>query len=133
MNAKSLPVALALSLSAALSLNAHAEASRVDHIVDLPAVTVRPDAALRAELAATAAPRVAHVVDLPAVTVRPDAALRAELAARAARERVALAAARLDATEQLAERAAILARGHAQALATSLADNLAVQARGLIP
>lgn len=104
MNAKSLPVALALSLSAALSLNAHAEA-----------------------------PRVAHVVDLPAVTVRPDAALRAELAARAARERVAMAAARLDATEQLAERAAILARAHAQALATSLADNLAVQARGLIP
>ena len=69
-NTKKLSAAMGLVLSlAALSTQA-AETARVEHIVDLPAITVQPDAALRAELAAN------RVVDLPTVTVRPDAALR---------------------------------------------------------
>ena len=123
MNAKTLSAAMSLILSlAALSTNA-AET----RIVDLPTVTVRPDAALSAELAANA-PRVALVVDLPAVTVRPDAALAAELAANEA-PRVAhivdLAAINVYPTaEQLAERAAIVAAEHAQALTAQLATTL---------
>ncbi|HRF83294.1 MAG TPA: hypothetical protein PLO34_02535, partial [Pseudoxanthomonas sp.] len=66
--AKSLSAALILSL-AVLSGARAAEAPRAEHIVDLPAVTVRPDAALRTELAAHAA-KVDRIVDLPAVTVR---------------------------------------------------------------
>ncbi|MFT4198566.1 MAG: hypothetical protein QM601_11775 [Pseudoxanthomonas sp.] len=42
----------------------------VSHIVDLPAVTVRPDPADLAYLQALRA----HVVDLPAVVVRPEPA-----------------------------------------------------------
>jgi hypothetical protein len=92
-NAKTLSAALILSL-AALS-TAHAADSR---IVDLPAITVQPDAALRAELASHAN-LVAHIVDLPAVTVRPT-------------------------IEQLAERAAIVAATQAQALTAQLAASL---------
>ena len=123
MNAKTLSAAMSLILSLA-ALSANAAETR---IVDLPTVTVRPDAALGAELAANA-PRVAHVVDLPAVTVRPDAALAAELAANEA-PRVAhivdLAAINVYPTaEQLAERAAIVAAEHAQALTAQLATTL---------
>lgn len=75
--AKSLTAALILSL-AALSAQA-AESPRNDRIVDLPTITVRPDAAQRIELAAASA----RIVDLPAVTVRPSAAQRAELAGQA--------------------------------------------------
>ena len=65
---KKLSAALGLVLSlAALSANA-ADTARVERIVDLPAVTVQPDAALRAELG------LVRTVDLPAVTVRPEAA-----------------------------------------------------------
>ena len=73
-NGKSLFTALILSL-AALSVQA-AESPR---IVDLPTITVRPDAAQRAE------PAIAptRIVDLPAVSVRPSAAQRAELAGQA--------------------------------------------------
>ena len=81
MNTKSLTAALILSLAALSSAHA-ADAPRADRIVDLPTVTVRPDAALRAELAANAT-QAPHIVDLPSVTVRPDRALRTELAARA--------------------------------------------------
>ena len=94
MNAKTLSAAMSLILSLA-ALSANAAETR---IVDLPTVTVRPDAALSAELAANA-PRVAHVVDLPAIHVRPSA-------------------------EQLAERAAIVAAEHAQALTAQLATTL---------
>ena len=123
MNAKTLSAAMSLILSLA-ALSANAADTR---IVDLPTVTVRPDAALSAELAANG-PRVAHVVDLPAVTVRPDAALAAELAANEA-PRVAhivdLAAINVYPTaEQLAERAAIVAAEHAQALTAQLATTL---------
>lgn len=62
-------------------------------------MTVRPDAALAAELAANEAPRVAHIVDLAAINVYPTA-------------------------EQLAERAAIVAAEHAQALTAQLATTL---------
>ena len=51
MNTKSLTAALILSLAALSSAHA-ADAPRADRIVDLPTITVRPDAALRAELAA---------------------------------------------------------------------------------
>ena len=123
MNAKTLSAAMSLILSLT-ALSANAAETR---IVDLPTVTVRPDAALSAELAANA-PRVAPVVDLPAVTVRPDAALAAELAANEA-PRVAhivdLAAINVYPTaEQLAERAAIVAAEHAQALTAQLATTL---------
>ena len=94
--AKSLSAALILSL-AVLSGARAAEAPRAEHIVDLPAVTVRPDGALRTELAARA--MVAHIIDLPAVTVRPTA-------------------------EQLAERAAVIAAERAQALTAQLAASL---------
>ena len=121
MNAKTLSVAMSLILSLA-ALSAHAADTR---IVDLPTVTVRPDAALSAELAANA-PRVAHVVDLPAVTVRPDAALRAELASTAfVAYIVDLPAINVHPTaEQLAERAAILAAEQTRALTAQLATNL---------
>ena len=69
-NGKSLFTALILSL-AALSVQA-AESPRNDRIVDLPAVTVRPSAAQRAELAGQAT--AIRTVDLPAITVRPTAA-----------------------------------------------------------
>ena len=114
---KKLSAALGLVLSlAALSANA-ADTARVERIVDLPAVTVQPDAALRAELG------LVRTVDLPAVTVRPDAALRTELAARAMVARV------IDlptvyvtpSAEQMAERAAIVAAEQARTLAAHLA------------
>jgi parvulin-like peptidyl-prolyl isomerase len=120
-NAKSLSAALILSL-AALS-TAHAAGTR---IVDLPAITVQPDAALRAELASHA-PTVAHIVDLPAVTVRPDAALAAELSASESlvARIVDLPAVTVRPTiEQLAERAAIVAAAQAQALTAQLAATL---------
>ena len=95
MNAKTLSAAMSLILSLA-ALSANAAETR---IVDLPTVTVRPDAALAAELAANEAPRVAHIVDLAAINVYPTA-------------------------EQLAERAAIVAAEHAQALTAQLATTL---------
>ena len=64
-------------------------------------MTVRPDRALRTELAARAL--VAHIVDLPAIHVHPTA-------------------------EQLAERAAIVAAERAQALTAQLAARLVAQA-----
>ncbi|WP_372017389.1 hypothetical protein [Pseudoxanthomonas sp. 10H] len=116
MNAKTLSAAMSLILSLA-ALSANAETPRVDHIVDLPAVTVRPDV----ELA-----RVDHIVDLPAVTVRPDAALRAELATQAFVARIVdLPAINVHpSAEQLAERAAIIAAEQARALTAQLASNL---------
>lgn len=125
MNAKTLSAAMSLILSLA-AFSANAEAARVDHIVDLPAITVRPDAALGAELAAANAARVDHIVDLPAVTVRPDADLRAELAATAFVARIVdLPTIDVRPTaEQLAERAAIVAAEHAQALTAQLATRL---------
>ncbi|UWX03968.1 hypothetical protein H1235_16995 [Pseudoxanthomonas sp. NC8] len=111
MNAKTLSVAMSLILSLT-ALSANAASARVDHIVDLPAVTVQPDAALRAELAAANTARVDHIVDLPAVTVRPDAVLRAELANQAfVAYIVDLPAINVrPSAEQLAERAAIRSR-----------------------
>ncbi|AKC86606.1 hypothetical protein [Pseudoxanthomonas suwonensis] len=131
MNAKTLSAAMSLILSlAALSATA-ADNARVDHIVDLPTVTVQPDAGLRAELASAA--MVGHVVDLPTVTVRPDAALRTELMARTAVARIVdLPAVHVRPTaEQLADRAAVVAAEQAQALTaqlgtTLLAETLAV-------
>ncbi|MBO9715790.1 MAG: hypothetical protein J7507_03045 [Pseudoxanthomonas sp.] len=125
MNAKTLSAAMSLILSLA-ALSANAETARVDHIVDLPAITVQPDAALRAELAAADTVRVDHIVDLPAVTVRPDAALRAELATSAFVARIVdLPAINVHPTaEQLAERAAIIAAEQARALTAQLATNL---------
>ena len=61
MNTKSLTAALILSLAALSSAHA-ADAPRADRIVDLPTVTVRPDAALRAELAANAT-QAPHIVE----------------------------------------------------------------------
>ena len=59
---KKLSAALGLVLSlAALSANA-ADTARVERIVDLPAVTVQPDAALRAEQARTLAAHLAATV-----------------------------------------------------------------------
>ncbi len=121
-NAKSLSAALILSLAAVANVHA-AEAPRVERIVDLPAVTVRPDANLRAELASA---RVDHVVDLPAVTVRPDAALRTELAAQAMVARIVdLPAVYVRPTaQQAAERAAIVAAERTEALTAQLATSL---------
>lgn len=123
MNAKTLSATMSLILSlAALSSTAvAADTARVDHIVDLPTVTVRPDAGLAASTA-----RVDHIVDLPAVTVRPDAALRTELAAHAFVARIVdLPAINVRPTgEQLAERAAIVATEQAQALTAQLATTL---------
>ena len=62
---------------------------------------MRPDRALRTELAARAL--VAHIVDLPAIHVHPTA-------------------------EQLVERAAIVAAERAQALTAQLAARLVAQA-----
>ncbi|UNK58615.1 hypothetical protein MNQ95_05880 [Pseudoxanthomonas daejeonensis] len=122
MNTKTLSAAMSLILSlAALSTTAVAADTRVDHIVDLPTVTVRPDAGLAADTA-----RVDHIVDLPAVTVRPDAALRTELAAHAFVARIVdLPAINVRPTgEQLAERAAIVATEQAKALTAQLATTL---------
>ena len=123
MNTKTLSAAMSLILSlAALSSTAvAADTARVDHIVDLPAITVHPDAGMAANAA-----RVDHIVDLPAVTVRPDAALRTELAAHAFVARVVdLPAINVRPTaEQLAERAAIVATEQAQALTAQLASAL---------
>lgn len=124
MNAKTLSAAMSLILSLA-ALSANAADTR---IVDLPTITVRPDAALSAELAANA-PRVDHIVDLPAVTVRPDAALAAELANANSTPRVAhivnLPAVNVYPTaEQLAERASIVAAEQARALTAQLATTL---------
>ncbi len=123
MNAKTLSAAMSLILSLA-ALSANAADTR---IVDLPTITVRPDAALSAELAANTV-RVDRIVDLPAVTVRPDAALAAELAATEA-PRVAyivnLPSINVYPTaEQMAERAAIVATEQAQALTARLASSL---------
>ena len=125
MNAKTLSAAMSLILSLA-ALSANAEAARVDRIVDLPTVNVRPDAALVAELAAADTARVDHIVDLPAVNVRPDATLRAELARQAFVARIVdLPAINVHPTaEQLAERAAIVAAEQARALTAQLATNL---------
>lgn len=127
MNAKTLSAAMSLILSlAALSATATAaDTAHADRIVDLPTVTVRPDATLAAELAGSTA-RVEHIVDLPAVTVRPDAALRTELAAQAfVAHIVDLPAINVrPTTEQLAERAAIVASEQAQALTAQLATTL---------
>lgn len=115
MNAKTLAASLALSLAAASAFAA--ETPRVDRIVNLPAVTVRPDAALQVELAAT------RIVDLPAVTVRPTAAQKAEyLAVQAMQARIVdLATVYVQPTaEQLAERASIAAREQAGALAAQV-------------
>lgn len=123
MNAKTLAASLALSLAATSAFAA--ETPRVDHIVTLPAVEVRPDAALQAEL-------VAHrIVNLPAVEVRPTATQKAEyLALQALQTRVVdLATVYVRPTaEQLAERAAIAAREQAEALATQVGTALAEQA-----
>jgi len=120
-NAKSLTAALVLSL-AALSTAHAAEAPRVDRIVDLPAVTVRADSAAQDA-------HLARVVDLPAVTVRPEGALRAELAARTfVAHIIDLPAVTVRPTiEQLAERAAIVAADHAQALSSQLSQKLATE------
>ena len=128
MNTKSLTAALILSL-AALSTAHATDAPRADRIVDLPTVTVRPDAALRAELAANAT-QAPHIVDLPSVTVRPDRALRTELAARALVAHIVdLPAIHVrPSAEQLAERAAIVAAERAQALTAPLAARLVAQA-----
>lgn len=123
MNAKTLAASLALSLAATSAFGA--EPPRVEHIVDLPAVQVRPDSALQAELAST------RIVNLPAVQVRPTAAQRAEyLALQALQTRIVdLAAVYVRPTaEQLAERATIVAREHAQALASQVGHTLAEQA-----
>jgi len=79
---------------------------------------------------ADAAPRVEHVVDLPAVQVRPDAELAAELASMTIRDRVVtLATVHVRPTaEQLAERAMVVAREQAQALAAQVGAALANQA-----
>ena len=69
---KKLSAALGLVLSlAALSANA-ADTARVERIVDLPAVTVQPDAALRAELG------LVRTVDLPAEWKRAYRELESE-------------------------------------------------------
>ncbi|KAF1686991.1 hypothetical protein B1992_06360 [Pseudoxanthomonas broegbernensis] len=117
--AKILSLALALSL-AAPSLLASAAELRVDHVVDLPAVQVRPDAAT---------PRVDHIVTLETVQVRPDAPRHAALAS--VRERVVtLATVYVRPTaKQLAEHAATLAARQAGTLTTHLASDLARQAR----
>ena len=81
-NTKKLSAAMGLVLSLAALSSQAAETARVERIVDLPAVTVQLDDALRAELG------IARTVTLPAVTVRPDAALRTELAVRAVAARV---------------------------------------------
>jgi len=114
MNAKTLSAALILSLAALSNANA-AEPVRVDHIVDLPTMTVRPDPV-----------QVAHIVDLPAMTVRPDAALAAELATQPQVARIVdLPTVNVYPTvEQLTERAAIVAAEHAQVLTAQLAANL---------
>ena len=124
-NAKSLSAALILSLAALSSAHA-AEAPRTERIVDLPTITVRPDTALRAELAAAHATPAAHIVDLAGVTVRPAGALRTELAARAVVARIVdLPRITVRPTiEQLAERTAIVAVERTQALTTQLADEL---------
>ena len=121
MNAKTRSATMILSLAALSSTAVAADTARVDHIVDLPTVTVRPDAGLAASTA-----RVDHIVDLPAVTVRPDAALRTELAAHAFVARIVdLPAINVRPTgEQLAERAAIVATEQAQALTAQLATTL---------
>ncbi|WP_019399413.1 hypothetical protein [Pseudoxanthomonas sp. GW2] len=124
MNAKTLAASLALALAATPALAA--ETPRVDHIVDLPAVEVRPDPALRAELAAN------RIVDLPAVVVRPTTAQKAEyLAVQAMQGRIVdLATVYVRPTaEQLAERAAIVAREQAEALAVRVGNTLAGQAQ----
>ena len=111
----------------------------VGHIVDLPAIQVRPDAALQAELLANA-PRVDHIVTLETVQVRPDRATLAQLDPLAAvRERVVdLATVYVRPTaEQLAERTAIVAREQAEALVaqvgSQLASSLAAQVRSVQP
>ena len=128
INAKTLSAAMILILSLA-ALSAAADAPRADRIVDLPTVTVRPDAALRAELAANAT-QAPHIVDLPSVTVRPDRALRTEMAARALVAHIVdLPAIHVHpSAEQLAERAAIVAAERAQALTAQLAARLVAQA-----
>ncbi len=111
-NGKSLSAALILSLA---TLSAHAaEVPRTDRIVDLPTITVRPDAAQRAELASSAV-AVARIVDLPTMTVRPSPAQRAELAERTMLAKtVDLPTINVHPTAaQLAELAAIVADEHA--------------------
>ena len=119
----------AMVVSATHADNNHNAAAPTARIVDLPTVTVRPDAALRAELAANAT-QALHIVDLPSVTVRPDRALRTELAARALVAHIVdLPAIHVHPTaEQLAERAAIVAAERAQALTAQLAARLVAQA-----
>ena len=122
MNTKTLIAALAISLATAPAF----AAPRVDHIVDLPAVQARPDAALQAELASNT-----RIVTLPAVQVRPTAAQHAErLAFQAMQERVVtLATVYVKPTaDQLAERAAVVAREHAHAVAVQVGNALADQA-----
>ena len=128
MNTKTLTAALILSLATLTSAHA-AEVPRAERIIDLPAVTVRPDPALRAELSAVPTP-AAHIVDLATVTVRPEGALRAELAARHLVARIVDLPAVIvhPSTEQLAERTAIVAAQRAQALTAQLATALVAEA-----
>lgn len=123
-NAKSLTAALMLSLATLSTANA-ADAPRVGHIVDLATVTVRPDAGLRAELAANGIDS-SRIVELPTVSVRPEGALRAELAARTMVARIVdLPGITVRPTvEQLAERTAIIAAERAQVLTVQLTDTL---------
>lgn len=123
MNTKTLVAALALSIAAT---PAFADSLRAERIVELPAVQVRPDAALEAELASDDG-----IVTLATVQVRPSPAQRAErLALQAMQERVVnLATVYVKPTaDQLAERAAVVAREHARALAVQVGNNLAEQA-----
>lgn len=119
MNTKTLVAALALSFAAT---TAFAGQTRASHIVDLPAVQVRPDAALQAELAARP-----PIITLAAVQVRPTMAQQAErVAVLAMQQRVVdLATVYVKpSADQLAERAAVAAREHAHALAVQVGHTL---------
>lgn len=123
MNTKTLAAALTLSFAATTAI---AGEPRVNHIVDLPAVQVRPGAALQAELAGQP-----PITTLAAVQVRPTLAQQAErLAVLAMQQRVVdLATVYVQPTaDQLAERAAVVAREHAHALAAQVGHTLAEQA-----
>ena len=138
MNAKTLTAAmtLALSLTSLAPAALATSPARVDHIVDLPAIQVRPDAALQAELLANA-PRVSHIVTLETVQVRPEpeqAAHRYALAAMGERV-VDLATVYVrPGAELLSERAAIVAAETLAAhVAAQLATGMAAQARTVQP
>src|SRR5690606_22521543 len=100
MNAKTLAASLALSLAAASAFAA--ETPRATRIVDLPAVTVRPTAAQKAEYLAVQAMQ-ARIVDLATVYVQPTAEQLAERASIAAREQAGALAAQVG---HMAEQAA---------------------------